>query len=137
MLVTRSGGGIPLIIDGNAGAWCAPSGVGAVRFPISAIVYADGGVIVPFTCFNVNVFAFTQYVDDPAVGDLSNRSNTSVDNGVGVDTGGHGEEHDDGPSRLLQFSWAFGNPAFPIIVTANLTPRGEPLLPDPRYVGLH
>jgi hypothetical protein len=111
----------------------------AVRYvsPYWQIVPTDGGVFVPFTCFNVKVFAFTQYVDDPAAGDISGRSNTSVDNGVGVDTGGHGQEHDDGPSRLLQFSWAFGNPALPIIVTANLTPRGEPPFPDPRYVGLH
>jgi hypothetical protein len=111
----------------------------AVRYvsPYWQIVPTDGGVFVPFTCFNVKVFAFTQYVDDPAAGDISGRSNTSVNNGVGVDTGGHGQEHDDGPSRLLQFSWAFGNPALPIIVTANLTPRGEPPFPDPRYVGLH
>src|SRR5262245_1950462 len=90
----------------------------AVRFvsPHWQIVYTDGALMGRGACFNVKVFSFTQYIDDPAVGDLSSRSNASADVGVGVDTGGSGQEHEDGPNRLLQFSWAFGNPALPIIV---------------------
>jgi hypothetical protein len=110
----------------------------AVRFvsPHWQIVYTDGAQMASGTCFNVKVFGLTQYVDDPAVGDLSNR-NAAVNVGVGIDVGGDGQEHQDGSGRLLQFPWAFGNPALPIIVTTNLTPLGFRQVLDPRYVGLH
>jgi hypothetical protein len=133
------------ISDGTVWAMLMVTPVGGAPHPIAVryvsphwqIVYTDGALMAPATCFNVKVFAFTQYLEDPAIGDLSGRSNASADVGVGVDAGGYGQDHSDGPNRLLQFSWAFGNPALPIIVTANLTPLGWRQFLDPRYVGLH
>ena len=86
----------------------------AVRYaaPNWQIVYYDGGGIGANTCFNVKVFWFTQYIDDPAVGDLSNRQNAAVNVGLGEDMGGSGIGNNVGSNRLLPFAWAQALPIF-------------------------
>jgi hypothetical protein len=108
----------------------------AVKYaaPSWGIVYADGAVLPGGACFNVKVIAFSQYIDDPAQGDLSGKSNTIVDNGVGQDQGPNGATHTVAGVRVLPFNWASGNLALPMIHTSNLTPMGwtPPASPDTR-----
>ena len=109
----------------------------AVRYvsPNWQIVYSDGASIPAQQCFNVKVFPFTQYLGDPASGDLSSRSNVTVNYGVGVDTSGFGTGHNSGSGRYLQFDWAYGNSFRPMVTTFNQTPLGFTAYVDPHYFG--
>lgn len=109
----------------------------AVRYvaPYWQIVHSNGAAIPRGTCFNVKVFAFTQYLDNPANGDLSGHTNVTVNWGTGVDAGGNGTGHTSGASRVLQFPWALDNPFRQVIVTPNATPLGWPPYYDLRYFG--
>jgi hypothetical protein len=102
------------------------------------IVYSDGAQMGPNTCFNVKVFAFTQYIDDPANGDLSGRLNVALDLGVGQDAGGNGLAHNVGSRRLLPFAWAQYIPNLPIIVTSTrgLVPLLGSQFSDPKNIGV-
>jgi hypothetical protein len=112
----------------------------AVKYtrPRWAIVYADGSLLPGGACFNVKVIAFSQYIDDPAQGDLSGKLQTTYDNGVGQDMGGFGSNHTINGIRVFQFNWSSGNTALPMIFTSNLTPMGyrEPAAPDVKYSSL-
>jgi hypothetical protein len=109
----------------------------AVRYvsPHWRIVYANGAAIPPGTCFNVKVFAFTQYLLDPATGDLSNRTNVTANWGTGVDIGGSGTGHSSGATRVLMFDWALGNASRQMMTTSNLTPLGFAPFFNPRFFG--
>jgi Putative metal-binding motif len=100
------------------------------------IVYQDGAPIPPGTCFNVQVLAFTQYLDDPAAGDLSSRTGLVADWGTGVDVQGDGTGHTSGTSRLVEFDWALSNPFRQVMLTYNLTPLGFTSYFDAKYFGL-
>ena len=60
--------------DNNPWATILVTPIGGAAHPVSVIyaapywriVYTDGATIPANTCFNVKVFAFTQYLDDPA-----------------------------------------------------------------------
>ena len=108
----------------------------AVKYvaPNWGIVYADGAVIPGGACFNVKVIAFSQYLDDPAQGDLSGKSNTIINNGVGQDMGPNGANHTVAGLRVFPFNWATGNVGLRMIHTSNLTPMGwtPPASPDTR-----
>jgi hypothetical protein len=111
----------------------------AVRYsaPNWHILYYDGADISESTCFNVKVFAFTQYIGDPAAGDLSNRQSVAVDLGLGEDIGGSGFGKNIGSNRFLPFAWAQRDPNLPIIVTVNLNPlEFREVVPDPKYIGV-
>ena len=110
----------------------------SVRYdpPYWRIVHTDGAAIAASTCFNVKVFAFTQYLDDPVSGDLSGYSNVTADWGTGVDAGGSGTGHTSGSARVLQFDWALENPFQQVMVTYNQTPMGFAPYVDARYFGL-
>ncbi|HEX5041700.1 MAG TPA: putative metal-binding motif-containing protein [Candidatus Polarisedimenticolaceae bacterium] len=103
--------------------------------PSWRIVYSDNASIPANTCFNVKPFFFTQYMGDPASGDLSGRTNVTANWGVGVDTSGFGTGHNSGSARVLMFDWALENPFRQMVTTYNLTPRGVAPYYDPRYFG--
>jgi putative metal-binding protein len=122
ILVTPiSGSGHPVSVKYSAPYW--------------RIVHTDGAAISPSTCFNVKVFAFTQYLDDPASGDLSGFANVTADWGTGVDAGGSGTGHTSGSSRVLQFDWALEGPFRQMMMTYNQTPMGFAPYLDARYFG--
>ena len=99
------------------------------------IVYSDGALIPPDTCFNVKALSFAQYIADPANDDLSSLSNVNEDWGTGVDFGG-GANHTSGASRFLYFDWASGNPQLPMVVMHNHNPLSFLTVIDPRNVGV-
>ncbi len=109
----------------------------AVRYlaPYWRILYSDGATIPQSTCFNVQVFAFTQYLDDPSSGDLSGKANTAANWGTGVDMGGFGTGHQSGASRSLMFDWGLENPYRQMMLTYNATPMGFTAAYDPRSFG--
>ncbi len=134
-----------LLSNDNLNATILVTPIGGSAHPVAVrpfspnwqIVYSDGAQMGPSTCFNVKVFAFTQYIDDPANGDLSGRLNVALDVGGGVDMGGSGLAHNVGSRRLLPFAWAQDIPNLPIIVTSNLYLM--PLLhqgSDPKNIGV-
>lgn len=98
----------------------------AVKYdaPYWGIVYSDGALIPGGACFNVKVIAFSQYINDPAQSDLSGKSNTVVNMGVGEDLGANGANHTIGGIRMLPFAWSSGNSGSRMIYTSNLTPMG-------------
>ena len=112
----------------------------AVKYaaPYWGIVDSDGTLISGGTCFNVKIIAFSQYVDDPAQPDLSGKSNTIVDNGVGQDMGPNGTNYTINGIRIFNFNWSSGSGGLPMIYTPNLTPMGftAPASPDTRYSSL-
>jgi hypothetical protein len=112
----------------------------AVKYvaPYWGIVYSDGSLIPGGSCFNVKVIAFSQYLDDPAQPDLSGKSNTIVNNGVGQDMGPNGTNHTIGRNRIFNFNWSSGSWGLRMIHTSNLTPMGwtPPASPDTKYSSL-
>ncbi len=100
------------------------------------IVYQDGANIPPGTCFNVQAYAFSHYLDDPASGDYSSRTGIAADWGVGEDIGGDGSGHSSAGTRTLEFDWALGNPSRPVITTYNLSPLGWTASFDSKYFGV-
>jgi hypothetical protein len=110
----------------------------AVKYdaPYWSIVYADGSPLTGGTCFNVKVIAFSQYIDNPAQLDLSGKSNTTIDIGVGEDLGG--TNHTIAGTRILPFNWAGRDATLPMIFTSNLTPIGwpPPAAPDTKNSAL-
>ncbi len=131
------------LADQNPYATIVVTPIGGSAHPVSVkyaapywrIVHTDGAEIPPSTCFNVKVFAFTQYVDDPMSGDLSGFSNVTANWGTGVDAGGSGAGHNSGSSRVLQFDWALEGPFRQMMVTYNQTPMGFAPFVDSRYFG--
>ena len=100
------------------------------------IVYQDGALIPPGSCFNVQAYAFSQYLDNPASGDLSGKTGVTADWGTGQDVEGNGTGHNSTSARVLQFDWALSNPYRQVLVTYNLTPLGSFALPDAKYFGV-
>ena len=109
----------------------------AVRYvnPRWQIVYSDGANIPANQCFHVKVFPFTQYISDPASGDLSSRNNVGVNYGVGEDISGFGSGHQSGSARTLQFSWVLYNSFRPMLWTFNQTPMGQTQVVSPKHFG--
>ena len=110
----------------------------AVKYaaPYWGIVYSDGTLLSAGTCFNVKIIAFSQYVDDPGQPDLSGKSNTIVDNGVGQDMGP--TNHTFNGIRIFNFNWSSERSDLQMIYTSNLTPMGfrAPASPDTKYSSL-
>lgn len=98
------------------------------------IVYSDRTLLPAGACFNVKIIAFSQYLSDPAQPDISGKTNTRVDMGVGVDLSSHTADG----ARIFSFNWSSGNSALPILYTSNLTPMGfrEPATPDTKISSL-
>ena len=105
--------------------------------PYWKIVYSDNSAIPGSTCFNVKIFAFTQYRDDPLFGELSGVAAASLDWGTGMDVGGHGSGHTSGAFRSMLFSWAVDRPYDQLLVTKNLSPPGTSRSYDSAIVGVN
>jgi len=104
--------------------------------PYWKIVYSDNSAIPGSTCFNVKIFGFSQYRDDPLYGELSGFSATSLDWGTGMDVGGNGSGHTSGAFRSMLFTWALDRPADFLLVTKNLSPPGATRSFDSSIIGV-
>jgi len=96
------------------------------------IMNADRALIPAGVRFNVRVLGFSAYRD----GSVDSRLDDFISNAAGVSTK-DAVSTQPPAARPLNFWWQLGNnPVFPMLLTQNLSPMGNNVSPDGKYIGL-
>jgi hypothetical protein len=125
-----------IIVGMTAGLAGNPHPV-AVQYvaPNWRIVNSDGALIPAGVRFHVKAIGFSAYGKDIAqTPNLDDRVDHFVSNGAGISVQGNSAVSTD--TRLLFFWWQLGKRSLPIIVTRNLSPMGQNIPPEGKYMGL-
>jgi hypothetical protein len=94
------------------------------------IVNSDGAFIPAGIRFHVKALGFSAYHQGLPTSDVDR----FVSNGAGISVQGNSAVSTD--TRLLSFWWQLGKRSLPMIVTRNLSPMGQNIPPEGKYMGL-